>query len=218
MKNSIFVFLILFINTSYCAAQHQAQDTVESANSIVNGLYAAIVPSALFNPWTGYQAKLNYGFLDLIQLQLNAGWLNGKRGDYNFSGYRFRPAVKLFFLNRSGGERLYFGLEYNIRKTVEKGEANYNRFGGAYREMLPFERTKELKSFIFSFGSRSYVSDGIYIESSIGLGVGPLDVTTTHYPNAQYLPEFRIFRNYPEQGEYSLINLLIHFSVGMKIF
>lgn len=217
MKDSILALLLLMVSTCYCFAQHQELDTT-SINSSVDGFYVALVPSALSNPWTGYQAKVSYGFFDNFQLQLNGGFLYGKRSGYKFNGYRIRPAVKMFFLSSGAFDRFYIGLEYNIRKIVEKGEANYSRFGGAYREVLPFERIKKSRSFILSFGSRSYVQEGFYIETGLGLGVGPINVTTTQYPNAEHLADFEIFRSYQEQGEYSMINLLIHVSIGVKIF
>ncbi len=217
MKN--YILIILFIGLSSAVhAQPQGDEEIVKTQS-VNGLYVAFVPSALINPWTGYQAKVNYGLFNLIQLQINGGLLYGKRSDYRFSGYRIRPCVKFFLpIGIEAYDRFFIGVEYNVRKIKEKGEANYARFGGAFIEELPFERIKKSQSFIFSFGARIQVDKLFFIESGIGCGAGPIKVTTTKHENSDLFPDQLFFRRYQEEGEYSMLNVLIHISIGVKLF
>lgn len=217
MRQFVFIFSILCISCSLYAQNEEIDIAQPKFNT--NGLYIAIVPSALMNPWTGFQTKFNYGFADIIQLQLNLGRLHGKRGGYPFRGYRVRPGVKLFLpLGDQIYDRFYIGIEYNIRKITESGEAVYARFGGLFQEKLPFERITKSRSFIFSFGSRSEMNKRLYIETGLGFGIGPLSVSTTQYQNAEVLRDDNSFRLYLEQGDYSMANVLIHVSLGIKLF
>jgi len=220
MKICMLAIVLLAFASLISAQSHDEtlEDIVVETHN-VNGLYIGFVPSALINPWTGYQAKLNYGFRDVLQLQLNGGWLEGQRSKYNFSGYRIRPAIKFFLpITYLESDRFYLGLEYNIRKITEKGDASFQRFGGLFVEELPFERITKSRSFILTFGSRTKIDNFLYLETGIGMGVGPLNVTTTQYPNADFIESENIFRPYQTAGDYSMLNILVHISFGIRLF
>jgi hypothetical protein len=186
-------------------------------NLDINGLSAGIVPTALFNKWIGYQAKLGYGFLDHLEVQVNLAYLRGKGRNKPYNGYRFRSSLRYYFLNDFENDRFYIEAGYLKRNVDEKYAGTFNMIDGAIIKNPEVNREKNLNGAYAMFGGKQAFSDSFWFEVGIGIGSGQYIVVNQHDQSGILIPESSLFSSYSLDGNYQFLILIGHFTIGYSI-
>lgn len=213
MKKPI-VLIILLLSSAYIFSQEN--DPAEN-----NSLQVAFVPSAFLNVWTGYQGKLEYEYKNNFAININCGYLYGKRSNELYKGVRIRPSVRYYFNSSSINDyRSFVGIGYLYRNTTTGRTGSIIKGGGQYFERVKFDSKNTLQGIYIMAGSRTYFSNRFWLEGAIGLGPGRLSIKNEGLPIGSELLENErfIFFNFNRVGDRGMGVIIMHVSIGMRIF
>jgi len=208
MRNTLILFFFIISNCSI-----DAQD--DGINT--NGFSVGIVPSALLNVWTGFQGKVEYGFMDNLAVDLNIGYIRGRENDGPYSGVRIRPSIKYYFNeDYNENDRFYVSIGYLFRDHNTRSKGSISRAGGQFFERVNYTRATRLTGVFAMFGARSRLTKRIWIDGGIGLGPGLLDIKNEDLePGAVLVNDSeRLFTfTIREPGTRRLGIIIAHFSI-----
>jgi hypothetical protein len=185
----------------------------QTDNYNTNGLSIGVVPSALMNYWTGFQAEINYGFLDYYEFSLNIGAISSIKKNTVHDGYRFRPSLKYYFLKDKEDKRVYAEVGYLRRVTDEQHIDSYNMFQGAFRQEILNNRRKTLNGIFGMIGIREQYFSHLYLDAGIGVGIGYMNVELDKIDNAELIPKYDFYA-YNSEGRNLFPILMFHLAVG----
>ncbi len=201
--------LLAFIFLSFSVLSYSQEDNYD-----INGLSVGFVPSALFNIWTGYQMEAGYGFKDHFEIGINVAYINGKRQNKPYQGYRIRPSIKYYFLNEFEDHRFYIEAGYLQRVIDVRLIGRFNMFEGVFFQEIEIVRNRTVKGGFAMFGIKKPIgSSGFFYDFGIGLGLGEITILNEHIPNGELESNENFFVN-DSDGSLPFPILLVHASIG----
>jgi len=189
----------------------------EEGKSNIQGFKIGITPSALMNRWLGYQGKIAYNF-NGYEIELNAGYLSGNLNKESYDGYRFRPAFKYYYSERSEGT-YYWGIGGLLRQIDIAGRGTFSRFNNTFFQEMDYDLDKRLLGFYAMFGFLTpIINNNFFIDVGAGLGRGKLRTRYRNVPqDAEILYNLPIFTiDSRSEGSITYPIIICHFSFVYK--
>jgi len=174
--------------------------------------------STLMNYMPSIQGGIQYHFKDKIHLQHEIGIISGYFSPFwkpedELIGLRVNNTIKYYFDSFSKQVPIYCGFDIFYRTCSYQTNWSYSMYDGAYFQIIPRERKKQVIAGSFLLGFEPFVSDKAFLEFFGGLGVRHLTITDEKLPqHAEMWRMGSLFRH--SEGTFYYPNITLGMRIG----
>jgi hypothetical protein len=183
-----------------------------------------ITLSSFLNNYQALQFNYAKGIKENMDFNTEVGYIYRAENREDCKGFRIRVQPRFGISANPTKFRAYVSPLFQYRYTNAKVENIFSRFDGAYFQQITHTEVNNMFSFGGMMGVFFRLSDHMYINWALGLGMNFSKISFPDVPNdAKWQAEFKdIFflsddaYDYQDEGNYNSILLIYHVNIFYK--